>query len=241
MLKKSYLQELTTQKQTTPENIYREYIQNVFLNFLYQKKKSSKMLFKGGTALKLAYGSPRFSEDLDFTLNNIYFKEIEVLLLKILNDLEKESFQPELIESKETTGGYLAELKVNFEEETVRILIQGSQRKTRKVKEEIKLIVNEYYPDYSAYLLKEEILVAEKVTAALTRSKPRDFFDVYFLLRGGYVPLDLRDKLLKINDILDEKEIDFENELIDFLPVSMQNLAKAFPKPLIRELNKYKN
>jgi len=126
MLKKDYLLELATKNQTTPDNIFREYAQNVFLSFLYQKRNAPKMLFKGGTALRLAYKSPRFSEDLGFTLKDITFQEIEKTILEVLNDLEKEFFQPKIIESKKTTGGYLAELAIEIYGEQVNISVQGS-------------------------------------------------------------------------------------------------------------------
>jgi len=238
MLKKDYLIELATKGQTTPDNIFREYAQNVFLNFLYQKRDGQKMLFKGGTALKLAYKSPRFSEDLDFTLKDIVFQEIEKTILEVLNDLEKELFQPKIIESKETTGGYLAELAIEIYGEQVNISIQGSQRKKNNTEKEVRLIVNDFIPNYSAYLLEEKMLIGEKISAALTRAKPRDFFDVYYLLRGGHIPVELREKLLKIPSVLKKKKLDFQKELAYFLPQSMQGLVKDFPVPLLREIEK---
>jgi len=39
---------------------------------------SQKLVFKGGTALRLAYGSPRFSDDLDFSeLKTIELKKFQ--------------------------------------------------------------------------------------------------------------------------------------------------------------------
>ena len=238
MLKKDYLLELATKNQTTPDNIFREYAQNVFLSFLYQKKGGQKMLFKGGTALRLVYKSPRFSEDLDFTLKDIVFQEIEKTILEVLNDLEKELFRPQIIESKKTTGGYLSELAIKIYGEQVNISVQGSQRKKSNAEKEVRLIINDFIPNYSAYLLEEKMLIGEKISAALTRAKPRDFFDVYYLLRGGHIPIELRGKLLKIPDILREKKIDFQKELAYLLPQSMQGLVKEFPAPLFQEIEK---
>lgn len=239
MLKKEFLKELATKKQTTFENILREYVQNVFLRFLYQNKKAQNILFKGGTALKIAYDSPRFSEDLDFTLNDIHFGEVESVVLSTLNNLEKEGFKPEIIESKETTGGYLCELLVNVYQEKTKISIQGSQRIKDAIDKEVKLIVNDFIPDYQVYLLKEELLISEKINAALTRSKPRDFFDIYFLLRGRHIPVSLRNKLKKINKVIKEKDINYEKDLSYLLPQSMQQIVRSFPEPLLNELRKY--
>ncbi len=52
-------------------NVVREYFQHVFLSKLYVLPESEQLLFKGGTALRIVYGSPRFSEDLDFSLVSV--------------------------------------------------------------------------------------------------------------------------------------------------------------------------
>jgi len=58
-------------------NIVREYFQHVFLGELYKLSNAEKLLFKGGTALRIVYGSPRFSEDLDFTrVINSHFSDV---------------------------------------------------------------------------------------------------------------------------------------------------------------------
>ena len=38
---------------------------------------------------------------------------------------------------------------------------------------------------YALMLLPEAVLVEEKLTALLTRGKPRDYYDVYCMLRKG--------------------------------------------------------
>ena len=44
-------------------NIVREYFQHIFLSELYQLPDAEKMLFKGGTAFRVVYGSTGFSEN----------------------------------------------------------------------------------------------------------------------------------------------------------------------------------
>ena len=89
MLEENRIDELAVKYQTTKINIYREYIQHVFLSLLYQQKESREILFKGGTALKLVYQSPRYSEDLDFSLGKIKFTAVESVVLEILKEIEK--------------------------------------------------------------------------------------------------------------------------------------------------------
>ena len=71
MIELKTLKQFSNRNQTTLDNVVREYFQHLFLSFLYQEKKSECLLFKGGTALRLIWQSPRFSEDLDFTGSNI--------------------------------------------------------------------------------------------------------------------------------------------------------------------------
>jgi len=71
--------------QIQPKYIYREYCQNIFLSFLYQQKKSKQLLFKGGTALRIVYNSPRYSEDLDFTIIDLTNNEIEDMMVEVLS------------------------------------------------------------------------------------------------------------------------------------------------------------
>ena len=59
---------LSVKLQTTQQNIRREYLQHLFLTYFYQQKEADAYFFKGGTPLRLAFNSPRFSEDIDFSL-----------------------------------------------------------------------------------------------------------------------------------------------------------------------------
>lgn len=49
------------------DKIIREEYEMVLLQNLFGSSFGSKLIFRGGTALRLAYGSPRFSDDLDFS------------------------------------------------------------------------------------------------------------------------------------------------------------------------------
>jgi len=239
MLKKDQLETLVIKSQTSKKNVYREYCQHLFLSFLYQEKEAEMMLFKGGTALKIAYQSPRYSEDLDFSLLKISFSQLESLLLTITEKFEKTNLHSSITESKKTTGGFLAKLTVNPHQEKIQLLIQGSKRRIADQKADIKLIKNDFIPAYTVLLLSEKELIEEKIQAALTRNKLRDFFDVYYLLRSGKVPVSFRASLQQLSQTIKEKKFDF-NQLADFLPTSMSALAKNFESIFIAEIRKYR-
>lgn len=113
MLDKIFLQKLAVKIQTSYGNVGREYIQHLFLRSFYTKSGSQNFLFKGGTSLRFVFGSPRFSQDLDFTgVKN--GKNYEKVLEETLYDLSNEGIKVELTESKPTTGGHLANIVITL-------------------------------------------------------------------------------------------------------------------------------
>ena len=67
-------------------NAAREYLQAYILRMIHESKLFSCLSFMGGTALRFLYDLPRFSEDLDFSLD----EPEEDVLQKILDRAEKE-------------------------------------------------------------------------------------------------------------------------------------------------------
>lgn len=238
MLTKEQLFLIQNKFQTLKENVLREYVQHLFLSSLYRTNGSEKILFKGGTAYRIAYKSPRFSEDLDFSSGNTV-EEIEEILIGVLEDLSNNGIICEIEESKGTTGGYLAKLCTSFQGEKIPIDIQISLRQTKEKNHDVFDIINEYIPTYTALLMPKNALIDEKIRAALTRSKPRDFYDIYFLLRNGFLTSAQKNQLVDVKYVLSEKTIKFADELSHFLPRSMKAVADSFPRPLLAELDKF--
>jgi len=239
MLTKEQLFLIQNKFQTLKENVLREYVQHLFLSSLYRTNGSEKILFKGGTAYRVAYKSPRFSEDLDFSAGDISINEIEKIIVGVLEDLSNNGLVCDIQESKGTTGGYLAKLFTTFQGEKVPIDIQISLRQNVGKNYDVFDIINEYVSTYSALLLPKTAMIDEKIQAALVRSKPRDFYDIYFLLKNGFLTSDQIDQLMSVKSVLSSKTIKFADELSHFLPRSMKTVADSFPQPLLSELAKY--
>ena len=240
MRSKSLIDDLTRKDQTTRLNVAREYCQHLFLSYFYQKKKSDHILFKGGTAIRLLYNSPRFSEDLDFTAYNITTRQIETIFIDSLNDVAQTGIGVELKEAKTTSGGYLAKARFVFLDFKENIQIEVSMRpKKLDVTSEVALISSDYIPPYNVVSLAEKRLIEEKIQALLNRAKPRDFFDIYYLLRANLSTPKNRLPLGKVLKKLKETRMDFKRELMLFLPKSHHNILKDFKNILKRELGKY--
>ena len=248
MITNEMLEKLARQCQTGVfPNIVREYFQHIFLSDLYKLPNAEKLLFKGGTALRVIYGSPRFSEDLDFSLFSVAQNEIksfiEKLFVHVLAEIEYTGVKVELGEKiGATSGGYfgIATFRM-FEYPPVGVEINISSRNGRSIIGEVDSIANNFVPTYTVIHLPQNELVEEKIFDALVkRKKPRDFYDLYFIMRKGILSADQKKRLTKIKYeiIADAKKINFRGELGVFLPADQQAIIRDFPAMLERELNR---
>lgn len=232
------IRELALAKQTTELNIRREYVQHLFLSYFYQQPETNEVFFKGGTALRIVYNSPRFSEDLDFSATLYNIEPLEKAVLNTLEDIEKEGVKTEIGESKKTTGGYLAIMMFNLGDEKVSIQLEVSLRQGDKTGE-VVTIVNDFVPVYPITVLKREQLIGEKIHALLTRQKPRDFYDLYFIIRANLLTQEEKYILKQTLEVLRSTKIKFEIELKQFLPKNQWAIIKDFKANLERELERY--
>src|SRR5665647_2695599 len=76
--------------------ILREYLQYKILDIIFKQEISSKLVFLGGTAIKICYGSSRFSEDLDFDNFGLTPDEFTSLSVIIKKELELEGYAVEM-------------------------------------------------------------------------------------------------------------------------------------------------
>jgi len=233
------IQNLSQKFQSTEQNIRREYVQHLFLSIFYQQKNAYDILFKGGTALRIVFSSPRFSEDLDFSTETYNIGLIENIIVSTLGEIERLGIKTEIVESKETTGGYFADLIFQLEEINIPILLQFSKRK-RGDTHEIVSISNDFILPYTLSLLNREQLIEEKIQALLNRSKPRDFYDIYFLIRSNLINQTQKQLLSQVKAKLHSSKINFNYELKQFLPKSHWAIIKDFNRNLETELNRFK-
>lgn len=236
MLLKEQLNKIAVRQQASFVNVAREYAQNIFLKYFYSLEMSEKYLFKGGTALRILFKSPRYSEDLDFSAISLKHRDAQAIIEEVAEKSRLEGILVEIKESYPTTGGFIAVLSVTAAETKLEILIEISARK-KEPKGEIVLVDNPYIDSYTIMALKREELILEKISALENREKPRDFFDLYFMLRSNLLPE--RKVLRKLLPIILETKIDFKKELTEFLPVSSRGIIKDFKKTLISEVKRY--
>ena len=168
--------------------VERDYVQHLFLRHAGREP----LTFKGGTCLRIAYGSPRYSEDLDFNADS---RSAALAHLKEgATRLADYGVRAEILERRGRDEGLGARLR--FEGP----LFDGSPHSRGTVRLEVSLrresvAVEEVFVPRTPYAdvpqlvlraLTREHLFAEKARALAVRGKPRDLYDVHFLLSRGF-------------------------------------------------------
>ncbi len=162
--------------------IVREEYEMILLNRIFESDFGNNLVFRGGTALRLAYKSPRYSDDLDFT-QFINIKESD--FKKWCKETEKAVLNLKLLEVLKKYYTLYAQFKITDPalEKAISIKIEISRRKGKWIKEK----------DYTLLTLSSEItpitVFAQVATVEqikkekLSISPPRirDIFDLWFI------------------------------------------------------------
>lgn len=202
MIKPGEIQKKATAVGVRDPQIEKDYILSWILKGVSEHEELSKLLvFKGGTVLKKFYFEGyRFSEDLDFTIQNseISNEQIFQWFREVFDYIKDEANIPlEIIDDNEHEDG-----GINFYINYVGPL--GGQGSNKKVKVDISKsellvfdpVINSSYEEYSdleSYRLKcyplEEVLV-EKMRSVMQRMQARDYYDIWYLLEEHGMDID---------------------------------------------------
>lgn len=171
------------------KNILREYFQYKILEIIFNSTAANKVVFMGGTALRIVYDNTRFSEDLDFDNLGMSFKEFTELIKIVKNKLILEGYDIET--SVRQKNAFIASLKIknilyNFSlsshtEQKLMIEIDAERQNFNYIPD--KKLINKFDIFTTIFVVPIDILLAQKIFAILNRSRimGRDLFDCVFL------------------------------------------------------------
>ncbi len=204
------LQILVEKIKIAPEYILREYYEMVILQAFSESDIAQKMIFYGGTALRLAYNGTRFSEDLDFLM----IKKITASQLKkLLENICKKYPTLTLNEVKMKRNTLLGVMKIRHQalKHPRHIKIEIC-KKNASIQSEYRLL----HSDCSNFSpLIQTITIASlekaKIEAIKERKQPRDWFDLWLLM-------NIQRKIFTPPIIFPFQEAEFKRELKRFLP-----------------------
>ena len=203
MLSRSELRRIAGIKHLTIRNAEKDYLLELLLYFLSDDRRS--LVFKGGTALFKFYNLNRFSEDLDFDAVGKRF-DADKIIKKIIRNLELAGMQRTISEKIE----YSNETNIRFsirgplydgsKNSMSRVTINISRRE-RPISTSMKLLISTFpeLPSFELSVLDIKEIAAEKIRCIVTREKPRDIYDLWFLSKKDItLDVSLINKKLKI-------------------------------------------
>ncbi len=190
------------------KNILREYLQYKILDIVFNSKYSSKLVFMGGTAIRIIYNSTRFSEALDFDNRGISEDEFIELTEHIKKKLELEGYKLEtrvkIIEGFKCHFKFLdilpkTGLSGHLE---AKLMIQFDTQPQDYDYTADKKLINKFEVFTNIFVVPVDLLLAQKICAVFTRPRAmgRDFFDIVFLHAQAQPDMKYLDEKLDIKD-----------------------------------------
>jgi len=233
-------------EQQYPENLrgfkrslLREYLQYKILEIIFASEYATKLVFIGGTALRIVHDNNRFSEDVDFDNFGLTEDEFNHTSEKVKAGLTAEGFNVEIgFRGKES---YRCDVKFPgllfgsglSPHESQKILVQIDSLAQGFSYQPERKIINKFDVFTEIFTPSPELLLSQKINAIFTRkrAKGRDFYDVVFLLsftKPNYQFLTqkwgiengegLRAKLMEMASRLDFKDLARDVEPFLFNP-----------------------
>lgn len=178
--------QLALEKQKTLQislvQIIREEYEMILLNSIFNSSFSVNLVFRGGTALRLAYGSPRFSDDLDFSqIKKINEKDFKKWCLKIAESNQSLKLKEAL--KKYYTLYAKFQIKDKSLPQTIGIKIEISLRKGKWQKEKDFQLLN-LSSKVTPITVLAQVASLEKILQekkAIKQPRIRDYFDLWFI------------------------------------------------------------
>jgi len=240
---------------TKKRAILREFLQTKILERIYQKKISSAIFFIGGTSLRLLYDSDRFSEDLDFDLGEITFKDISPLVVSLINEFRQENIAVDLYKNQTKKRSYfelrfpelLFQLGISRNEEEKLTIKLDFEKFWRGEKREV-ILLNRYGILSNVVTISLDQILVQKIYAYLQRKQTlaRDLYDIVWLIAQGakidwkfvkrnHLPQDFVKKAAAKFQKEHKKLPNLKRKLIPFL-VNEKNIGKIdfFPALLAK-------
>jgi predicted nucleotidyltransferase component of viral defense system len=230
--------------QNHPESVLKEYIQYELLESIFKTKDSVNLSFIGGTAIRIIYGSYRFSEDLDFDNFGLSFNDFKKILDLTVKDMSLKGFNVEFrFVEKDAFHCYVKFPSMLYDfglssHINEKILIRIDTVKKKKIIDPEPVFLNKFGIYKKILVNPANIILSQKLITALNRKtqKGRDFYDISYLY--GFTEPDfdfIKDSLGKnkeifVKDFLKQCEgLDFKNLAKDVEPflIDSQSLERV--------------
>ena len=185
----------------------REYLQYKTLQFIFRAKGSGGLVFMGGTALRVFYGSRRFSEDIDFDSKNISDNDLQRIARAAVNEFKLEAVDCSVTFSR----GSIFSAKLRFTDalqqweltrhgdEVLTLKFDASPQRYNYVPQ-VK-VLNRLDVIVPVPVASAELILAQKLYAILNRRRimGRDLYDASYLFGFTEPDMDYLEKKVHVS------------------------------------------
>ena len=227
------------------KHVLKEYLQLMILDYLSSTPTIQKMVFIGGTNLRLVKGIDRFSEDLDFDCKDLSKEEFVEMTNGVIRFLERSGLR---VEAKDKENPKLTAFRrnIHFPELLFDLGLSGHKEERFLIKVErqyqqvgYSLVVKNikgcgfFFP---FPVPSDGVLCSMKIAAMLARAKGRDFYDLMFLLSQAKPDYDFLSRRCGIHNLQE-----FKQATIQLLKtVDLKKKQKDFEHLLFNKVNSEK-
>jgi len=200
------------------QDFFNQYRENTIIEVIQAVAKSdagSHLAFKGGTALKLFYDLPRYSEDIDYDFLGKISPQRIMDILKTLVAKKKWEVTNDAVKY----NTILMELRFAGPERNFRIKLEVITRE-----KELKTTIQSLR-GVPVLTLEPSFLMTQKLITFIERQAGRDIIDAWFILDSAY-PLD------------ETMLVDNFGGLTNFFTTLLNVIQKADSKKILRDTGK---
>lgn len=172
------------------KHLVKEYVELLALEWLSRSPFAEKLVFIGGTNLRLIQGIDRFSEDLDFDCKGLSEEEFVTMTDGLIRYLQMQGLKA-VAKDKDSTKLKAYRRNVYFPELLFELQLTGHREERFLLKIEAQDQGVEYKRElatvkrlgffFPVAVPPLSVLLSMKLTALLSRQKGRDFYDTLFL------------------------------------------------------------
>src|SRR5690554_3710324 len=223
----------------------KEYLLLMILDYLSSTPYIQKMVFIGGTNLRLVKGIDRFSEDLDFDCKELSKDEFFEMTNGVIQFLERSGLQ---VEARDRENPKLTTFRrsIYFPELLFDLGLSGHKEERFLIKIETQDQGIIYSPVITNIkgcgfffpfpVPSDGVLCSMKIAAMLARAKGRDFYDLMFLLAQSKPDYKFLSKRCGIHNLQEFKHA--VNELLK--TIDLKKKQKDFEHLLFNKANSEK-
>ena len=174
------------------KHMLKEYVELLALEWIARSPYATKLVFIGGTNLRLIQGIDRFSEDLDFDCKGLCENEFRQMTDELVKYLQLQGLNAELRDRENARltaflgNVYFPELLFSLQltghrEERFLMKVEAQDQGVEYARE--MAIVQRNGFSFPVPVPPLSVLLSMKLCALLTRQKGRDFYDTMFLVQ----------------------------------------------------------